>query len=163
MKGYVTEQDIRNEAANALLAKRSAQQEDGESVDPMVIEKELSDPRYQRWINDRIEMAKENGRLITPQQAADMKARRGFQEGDRVRYIGPTRLEKSPATGKLRERPSGQLGTINSVVQDTFGNVVQFTFMPDIDKQTREAAAQGLDVEVLQLVTAKWTEFERMV
>lgn len=163
---FVTEASIRREAFETLYTKRAIQQaraDEKAPVDMAAIEREIEGPEYQKWIQDRIEAARRAGWLLSPQQAMDLQAQRWFREGDRVRFIAPSRLEQSPVTKRQILRSTGQEGTIMSVVKNVYGHVTQFTFMPDIDRQTRKAADAGMDIEVLTLTTNKWIEFERIV
>lgn len=163
---FVTEAAIRKEAWDALYVKRAVQQarqDEKTPVDVAAIEREIEGPEYQKWIQDRVEAARAAGWLLSPQQAADIQVQRWLQEGDRVRFIGPSRMEKSPTTGRLVMRPTGQTGTVTSVTKNAWGQVTQFVVMPDIDRKTREAADAGMTIEVLTLTTNKWIEFERIV
>jgi hypothetical protein len=153
---YMTEAQIRTQVVESLKAKRRDAK--GE-VDIQRVQAELADPKYSRWIEARIEDAKRAKRLVTERQLVDLRRRRELQVGDKVRYIGPQRLETSPVTGRGILRLTGQTGTITRV-QKT-GSRSVFSFMPDIDKKTREVA-EGMDVEVLELTTAEWIEFERL-
>lgn len=164
-RSFVTEEDIRKEAFAALFAKRAEQQahkDDKAPVDLALIERELAMPEYQSWIQDRIDDARRAGRLLTPQQAMDVRVGRWLREGDRARYLGPNRMERSNASGNHILRPTGQTGTITNVVKDAFGGLRQFTFMPDIDAKTRAASDAGMLIEVLTCTTNNWVEFERI-
>jgi hypothetical protein len=127
------------------------------NFDPTVLQTD----RYRRWVEARIEDARRRGELLTEQQYLDLRIGRVLRVGDRARYVGPTRLEPSPFSGKLITRPEGQLGTVTHVMGPPQRPI--FSFMPDVPPDTRKAAADGLDVEVLRLETADWTLFERIV
>lgn len=156
---YKTEQQVRSEAYEELRVKRLST--NGGEYDERKIREEFSQPTYQRWVNDTVlETYRRQGLLLTEVQLRDLKAHRAVQEGDRLRYIGPSRLEPSQRTGKLIPRPTGQVGEVVSVQQSQGRRY--FTFRQHIDRQTREAADAGLDVEVLDLLTDNWKEFERI-
>ena len=108
------------------------------------------------WINDRVAIASLRGWLLTDQQFRDMAAGRELRVGDRVRYVGPDRLEQSGTTGAYRSRPHGQEGTITAVAGRSL------VFQPDIAAATR-AAAEHMDIEVLRLETRDHRLFERIV
>lgn len=150
---YETEAMIRETIAERLKAQRLAKKQ---TFDPA----ELSSPMYQQWIQDRIDDARRNRRLVTENQFADLRAGRSLQVGDAVRYIGPTIAETSRVTGRHVIRPHGQVGTITSV-QRGGGGQIQHTFMPKVSAQTM-ALAEHQDVEVLQLITHNPLLFERL-
>lgn len=155
---YETETQIRSKAIEALKNKR--RDEKGQ-IDQGRVESELADPRYSEWIAARIEDARRGKRLVTEKQHQDLRARREFQEGDKVRYIGPTVMKTSQVTGKGIMWTTGMMGTITKV-QRGFGGRLVFTFLPDIDKKTREAAENGLDIEVLETTSTDWIDYERI-
>lgn len=151
---YETEATIRQKVTDALQRKRDAQKK---TFRP----EELESPFYKQWIQNRVDDARRAKRLLTAQQYADYAARRDLRLDDPVRFVGESRLEPSRATGKQVLRPHGQTGRISQVQRGVGGRLI-FTFTPDIPKQTRDAAV-GLDIEVMQLVTAEWTDLERIV
>jgi len=151
---YETEGTIRRDIAESLRAKRMSQKKE---FDP----RELDTDVIRRWFDTRVKLAKRARRLLTEQQHADVISRRELQVDDRVRYVGPSRLEVSPRTGRQILRPHGQLGHVTQVQRGVGGRPI-FTFMPDIPKQTLDAA-EAMNIEILSLVTAEWTELERVV
>ena len=151
---YETEGTIRNQVADALRRKREATKK---TFTPQELETEL----YQRWIKDRIADARRGHRLLTEQQYVDMMNKRELQVDDVVRYVGLSRLETSPATGKQILRPNGQIGSITQVQRGLGGRPI-YTFMPTVSKKTLDVA-EAMDVEVMQLITAEWTDLERVV
>ncbi|APU88915.1 hypothetical protein Rctr197k_104 [Virus Rctr197k] len=151
---YETVGTIREQVAEALKRKKEARKQ---AFDPA----ELESTVYQRWIENRIEDARRNRRLITAQQHQDLMARRELRLDDRARYVGPPRLERSPASGKQILRPHGQTGSIAQVQRGLGGRPI-WTFMPDVPKKTLDAA-EVMDIEVMQLTTAEWTDLERIV
>lgn len=155
---YETEAMIRTRAIDALKDKR--RNAEGE-VDFTRVQTELSDPRYTSWLASLIESAKKSRRLVTEQQLRDIRARREFQEGDRARYIGPTEMRTSQATGKGVLWKTGMTGLITRTQRGNGGQLL-FTFLPDIDMKTRAAAEDGLDVEVLEVTTNDWISYERI-
>lgn len=151
---YETEGTIRRDIAEALRAKRMSQKKE---FDPRELESDV----MRRWFESRVKLARQAKRLLTEQQHADVISRRELQVDDRVRYVGPTRLEVSPRTRRNILRPHGQTGHITRVERGAGGRPI-FTFMPDIPKQTLDAA-EAMDIEILALITAEWTELERVV
>lgn len=79
-----------------------------------------------KWIEQRIQTAREQGLLLTDQQYSDFKNGRTLQRGDRARFIGATRKEKC-RDGAVRTRKTGQIGTITAVTQDKETSIVTFT------------------------------------
>ena len=154
---YETERTIRQQVMESLQSKRVAAADGKGEFNPA----ELESPAYRKWIQDRIDAARRDGRLLTDQQYADLMVHRELRVDDRVRYVGPERLETSPATGKQVLRPFGQTGLIIKVEFGAGRKI--YTFLPHIPQNVRDAAAAGLDVEVLQLVTRAWQELERLV
>jgi hypothetical protein len=138
----------KEEAKRAVVATKG-------TFDPTVLESET----YAAWVENRVAAARASGLVVTQRQYADLTSRRDYKPGDRVRYVGPTRLEPS-RSGANVPRPHGQPGTITKVARSAAGPV--YTFMPDIDRETRAAADAGLRVEVLTLETARFLDFERV-
>jgi hypothetical protein len=138
---YVTETLIRDRIAK-LFAERAAN---------------TPKAAYDAWVESRIEDARKAKQLLTDQQFADQK--RGLVVEDVVRYVGPTRLEPSPKTGRGVLRPTGQVGTITRVERTSTGWL--YTFMPHVTAEAR-AYAETSDLEVLTLTTNDWTLFERI-
>ena len=99
------------------------------------------------------------GRLLTDQQHADHQAERKWKLGDRARYVGEDRLEKS-SRGTHIPRPHGQLAHVSKVLRKPSGTQVVW-FMPDPPKEYN-----AIDVEVCELVTTEggknWFDFERI-
>ena len=151
---YETESSIRQQVTEALRRKRQALKQDFKPED-------LQSDLYKQWIQGRIDDARRSKRLVTEQQHADMMARRELKLDDHARYVGETRLETSPATGKQILRPHGQTGSITQVQWGVGGRAI-YTFTPDIPKKTLDLA-EAMDIEVMQLVTAEWTDLERIV
>ena len=150
---FLTEALIRQQVAEGLRAKRQAARQ---PFDPA----ELETPILQRWIQMRVALARKNRLLLTDQQFADMRSGRPFSSGDRARYVGPTRMERSPTTGRYVTRVQGQRGTITSVLRGREGQPL-YTFMPDVPKET-QALAATTDIEVMALTTADGLLFERV-
>lgn len=152
--GYVTEESIRSRVAESLYRKRKATNKD---LKPGDVESELASAEYQKWIADRIEDARTQGRLLTLQQLRDVEARRIFQVGDTVRYVGANTANMSPATGRYVTLEKGQVGTISRAERNGV-----FTFMPHVPRDV-VAMAEAVDIEVLTITTSRWMDFERVV
>lgn len=146
---FETEGTIRARVADLLRMKRR------DAFNPS----ELETPVFRRWIELRIDRARRCGRLLTDQQYADVRAQRALRAGDRARYVGPPRTERSRATGRFVLRPSGQVGTVTRALRHRGSWVV--TFVPDVSPEL-QALAETTDVEVLTLTTSRWTELERL-
>jgi len=164
MTEYTTMTRLRMEAQAEFDARRralsEAKQPDRQKLsrlDPAVYDT----PEFHAWVSDAAARRRKAKLLLTERQFADMRAGRSLQEGDRVTFVGETRDETSRATGRVVTRPHGQVGTIVRV--DKTATVPIYLFLPDISQQTRDAAAAGLDIEVMTLETPWWTEFERIV
>lgn len=151
---YETESTIREKVTDALRRKRQALKQPFDT-------REIDTPEYRKWVQDRIDDARRGKRLLTEQQHADLLAHRELQQDDRVRFVGESRLELSPASGRQILRPKGQVGTVAQVQRGAGGRPI-FTFMPEIPKQTLDYA-EAADVEVMVLITAEWTDLERIV
>lgn len=150
---FETEGTIRQSIAEGLRAKRLAQKK---QFDP----RELDSPVLERWFRARVATARRRNLLLTEQQLEDVRNARPLRRDDRARYIGPTRLEVSPATGKGILRPHGQTGSISEVQRGVGGRVI-LTFVPDVSKEVLDLA-EHTDIEVMSLQTAMWTELERI-
>lgn len=163
---YTTEKRIREQAEREFLARRQVLLD---SEHPELMKRAerdlnpelLTDPRFGEWISGLMERKRRDKLLLTERQYADLAVGRVLEEGDRAVYVGPTRMEPSPKTGRNITRPHGQRGEIIKVEKKANGFTI-FTFLQDIAKETRDAAEVGLDVEVLALQTAEWTELERV-
>lgn len=107
-----------------------------------------------RWADLQIQRAKDEGRLLSPQQAQDHEAGRVFQVGDRAKYIGPTRAEALNGEDEIVTREQGQLGKITRIHKDSLaGRIITFrpTPPPDAERvvelQVREGTLGFLTLE----------------
>ena len=151
----LTERFVRDKAWAAHEKLRLRQ-----GADPTTIRAEWNTPKYQEPLEDSIVAVRGARPCLTDRQLSDVRANRALEAGDRVRFIAPTREERSSRTGQPYERPYGQTGTVTSASKNDRGQV-QFTFVPDLDEAARARAATT-DVELHALVTNKWHEFERL-
>ncbi len=157
---FTTEQDIKEQCYNTLYSKLASEAK-GKEIDARQVRRMMETPEWQQWIAARVEDARKTRRLLTPIQAADFRAGRGLQEGDRVRYVGPTRLEPSRTTKRMLMRPHGQTGTVIKVFLNASGVLMEFEVMPDITPEVRKAAEVS-DIEIMSIRTHAWIEFERI-
>lgn len=145
---YTSERQIRRIVETAASQKTAVAEQVGDAVrapDPDVVE---------RWIQQRIKTARENGILMTDRQFADYRTNRTFDVGDYARYIGPDREEK--VDDHVVQRPHGQVGRITDVARRTDAVIITFrplpTKGPDADEELVELVVkQGtkgyLDIE----------------
>lgn len=144
---------VREDEARAEEAKKK-----GETYERKVFMEHFDAPEYQQWIDNLVEKTRRNGLLVTTQQLADFKAARPLKQGDKVRYIGPQRLETTRA-GKKYLRRTGQVGRITDVVQGQDGLPI-LTFRPDVPKEVQSAHGPDMFVAELQvkaLTVGYWT------
>jgi hypothetical protein len=153
LEDYVSESAIRQRVLDALQQRVHEDQMRAEAAKKDGAEYKrkyhmaLHDlPEYQRWVDSHVAKAKEDGRLITERQYADLQEGRWLQEGDRARYLGPTTLQKTQS-GKNYLRKEGETGTISQVLVGK-DNVRQFWFLPDFPKNA--ADPHGPDVFIAQ-------------
>lgn len=107
---YVTVDELSREVQRAISHAVREQRE----IDPV---------HMARLVKLQKKKAQEAGLLITEQQGADRAVGRALTNGDRARYVGPTRIEDTNL-GPV-ERPHGQTGTIT----ETHGQTLKF--VPD--------------------------------
>lgn len=114
-KWYTTKKRIEDAVARSMEAAKQS----GQTPKDDIIE---------RWAEQRLTEAKKSGRLISEHQWSDLRKDRLLKEGDRARYVGPTR-DETTSSGATVERPHGQVGTIISALKTPGG--VQVVFQPD--------------------------------
>lgn len=107
---YVTAEDLSKEVQRTIAHAIREQRE----IDPV---------HMARLVKLQKKKAQETGLLITVQQGADRATGRALTNGDRARYVGPTRIEDTNL-GPI-ERPHGQTG----VIAETHGQTLKF--VPD--------------------------------
>jgi len=140
MSGFVTEAMIIAQVRNTLVArcreedeKAKAHEEAGETYTRKYHPALIETAQYQKWIRDRIDSMRERGLLVTTRQLEDIQAKRPLREGDRVRYIGPTRIELT-RDGRNYTRETGQEGRIVRAVKGS-DTLYQYIFLPDYPKE----------------------------
>lgn len=90
------------------------------------------DAKYERWVQSRLELLRQNGMLISRQQEIDLRSGRSWQVGDAARFVGETRDEDG------YRRPQGQYGYISEVT--TEGTI---TFEPEDENAPALIVAEG--------------------
>lgn len=114
-----------------------------------------------RWAEQRLAEAEKTGRLISERQWADLREERFLKEGDRAKYVGPTRSETT-SSGKQVTRPNGQEGTIIGALKTPGG--IQVTFQPDHPPAVVDTVKS--DVELVRLevmaITPGYFTLERL-
>lgn len=127
MLGYMTEVQLREqvrrsfeEAARADEEAARAAAADGAEYKRRYDTKKFGTPEYEAWIQHCIRRTRTAGRLVTPQQLADLAAKRPLREGDRAKYVGLTRLEPTQS-GRRYLREHGEVGRIVSAVKGSDG------------------------------------------
>ena len=115
------------------------------------------------WIARRVADTKKQGRLMTDQQLADWRMSRKLCQGDRARYIGPTRDEITQAN-LIVPRPTGQTGIITRVMETKTARLI--TFHPDDAVMPIEVTEPGIDKQFVDLEvrehTPGWLMIERI-
>lgn len=96
------------------------------------------------WVDKQIDKAREAQILLTDQQHADVLVGRRWKIGDRAKYIGPERVEKTD-DGKDVLRRTGEVGTITAVAGDK--GVAICMFRPDVPKE----AVRSSDSTIVEL------------
>lgn len=150
---YTSASEIRTQVVSAAEARAAvAEKTGGRKPDPQVIE---------RWIEQRVEASRKNGRLVTNQQLADWRARRWLKIGDTARYIGDPRNETIQIDGDnvTYTRPNGQEGTIIDVQRDGAGSADIVTFMPTPNAALKDELVVKL---VVRRGTAGYMDLERV-
>jgi hypothetical protein len=136
MLGYVTEKQVREQVASSFLAAIREEEERAKQAEERGVKIErkhtrdvFGDPRYERWVQDRLTSFRARGLLVTARQLEDAKNKRRLQEGDRARFVGCSRLERT-RSNKMYQRNHGETGTI--VLAEKGGDRRYiYTFMPD--------------------------------
>lgn len=156
MLGYVTEEDIRRQVQQALRARVLEDEQLAEEAKKQGKEYKrkysmaaLKTAKYEKWTQDRIASARARGLLVTPQQLADIRGERRLEEGDRVRYIGPSELQKC-RDNRTYLRQTGELGRITKAVRGP-NNLMIYTFLPDFPKEALEKDGPHVFVAQLQV------------
>lgn len=89
------------------------------------------------WADKQITKARAAHLLLTDQQHVDVLAGRRWKIGDRARYVGTDRVEKTDDNKDILRR-TGEVGTITSVAGDD--GVAICVFRPDAPKEAIRAA-----------------------
>lgn len=163
---FISEEKVRREMEAALTSETDARNqhwspEAKELRDTLVkqgatlgLSPEQQREVAMRWAEKQIERARNEGRLLSPQQAKDQEAKRKFAVGDKARYIGPDRDEQLAGESATARRPSGQLGKITRVHKDALpGRIVTFRPFPKegatriVELQVREGTPGFLTIE----------------
>lgn len=165
LKRLITPGQIRRRALHELTVK-IAQELERKKADPAYEPKPLSladirDPRWEKWIQDRCDAMRAQGRLATDQQLKDLAAGRRLQEGDKARFVGKTRMETT-SNGTHLQRPEGQEGHIVKAMVGE-DNVWCYWFRPN---PPPVAVTDGMDVEIAEFFfkenTRGYLEIERV-
>jgi hypothetical protein len=175
--GYTSEAEIReriSEIVNKPIKKLSPEmmKKVGIDLDPMLQKtfnatkgKRLTDEEREalgeRWVQKRIDAAKKQSRLMTDQQLADWRMTRKLCEGDRARFIGPTRNEITQAQ-LIVPRPTGQEGIITRVRETRDARIITFHPMEAVQPvEAPTAERQFVDLQVREH-TKGWLDLERI-
>jgi len=90
---------------------------------------DINDPRWERWLQGRLDDMRRHHRLVTEQQLQDLKDRRPLKEGDKAQFVGASRVEET-STGRFVKRPHGQRGRIVRAIREKDGTWC-YWFRPD--------------------------------
>lgn len=156
---YTTEAHIRariHEAAG--LPKRKPTDVERELVGEALLAAKVikEDPLQvaERWVQQLIDKTRISGRLMTDQQFEDWQKHRDLKVGDRVQFVGPTRVER--VTDLLNiERSNGQVLTVISV--DKTGLITVAPIEPVMIGEDRHF----INLQV-RINTKGWLDLERI-
>lgn len=154
---YVTEEQIRQRIVSEFQSRAAGEKKRVETasegtptkpnaaLDPALVDT----PMFERWIQLRVEDARRRGRLVTSQQAADLRIARVLMQGDRVRYVGPAQRQVTDA-GHACWRKTGEEGRIVKVEKGPDGQRI-FTFLPGYPKAALEPGGPDIHLAALRV------------
>jgi hypothetical protein len=124
---------------------------------------QLREPYYQKWAKTVVDKSRKAGLLITDRQKEDLDADRPLRRGDRVRFIGETRIEQtSDPQNRQYTRHTGEEGSVIEAIDSVDGFF--YRIRPDAPVQALQETGPTVfiaDCRVLQN-TPGYFEFERI-